>query len=117
VRREVDGSARRAQVPAMILLPLVENAVRHGIAARTGPGLVGVRARRDVDTLRLEVWDDGPGLGEAAASRPGGGIGLANTRARLAQLYGAAQRLELVDGDPRGLVVRLSLPFRETRVA
>ena len=120
VRREVDGSARRAQVPAMILLPLVENAVRHGIATRTGPGVVGIRARRDVDTLRLEVWDDGPGLGDAAAAtatRPGGGIGLANTRARLAQLYGAAQRLELVDGDPRGLVVRLSLPFRETRVA
>jgi signal transduction histidine kinase len=118
VRREVDGNARRAQVPAMILLPLVENAVRHGVAARPGPGVVGIRARRDVDTLRLEVWDDGPGLGDAAAAtatRPG--IGLANTRARLAQLYGAAQRLELVDGDPRGLVVRLSLPFRETRVA
>jgi len=118
VRREVAGDARGAQVPAMILLPLVENAVRHGVAARPGPGVVGIRARRDADTLRLEVWDDGPGLGETAAStalRPG--IGLANTRARLAQLYGASQALELVDGDPRGLVVRLSLPFHEVRVA
>jgi signal transduction histidine kinase len=80
--------------------------------------VVGIRARRDADTLRLEVWDDGPGLGDAAAAPPTRpGIGLANTRARLAQLYGAAQRLELVDGDPRGLVVRLSLPFRESCVA
>lgn len=118
VRWEVAGDARRAQVPAMILLPLVENAVRHGVATRTGPGVLGIRARRDAETLRLEVWDDGPGLSESAAAgsaRPG--IGLANTRARLAQLYGAAQGLELVDGDPRGLVVRLSLPFHEVRVA
>ncbi|MGH7614415.1 MAG: sensor histidine kinase [Gemmatimonadales bacterium] len=118
VRREVAGDARRAQVPSMILLPLVENAVRHGVAARPGPGVVGIRARREAGTLRLEVWDDGPGLGEptgTTASRRG--IGLANTRARLAQLYGAAQGLELLDGDPRGLVVRLTLPFRETLVA
>jgi len=119
VRWEVAGDARAAGVPAMILLPLVENAVRHGVSARPGPGVVGIRARRDADTLHLEVWDDGPGLEATArgAARGGRGIGLANTRARLAQLYGATHRVELLDGIPGGLVVRLSLPYRAARVA
>ena len=115
VRWEIAADARAARVPAMILLPLVENAVRHGVATRPGPGEVGIRARREAGTLLLEVWDDGPGLGDVAAPRRG--IGLANTRARLAQLYGVAHGLELRDGASGGLVVRLSLPFRETGVA
>ncbi len=72
VRREVAGDTRRAQVPAMILLPLVENAVRHGVAARAGPGVVGIRACRDAGILRLEVWDDGPGLTGEPETRGGG---------------------------------------------
>jgi LytS/YehU family sensor histidine kinase len=115
VRWEIAADTRAARVPAMILLPLVENAVRHGVATQPGPGEVGIRARREEGTLWLEVWDDGPGLGNVVPSRRG--IGLANTRARLAQLYGAAHGLELRDGASGGLVVRLSLPFRETRVA
>jgi two-component system, LytTR family, sensor kinase len=117
VRWEVAGDARAARVPAMILLPLVENAVRHGVSARPGPGVVGIRARRDADTLHLEVWDDGPGLDVAARGSVRRGIGLANTRARLAQLYGTTHRVELLDGAPMGLVVRVSLPYREARVA
>ncbi|MGE5744284.1 MAG: sensor histidine kinase, partial [Gemmatimonadota bacterium] len=117
VRWEVAGDVRAAWVPAMILLPLVENAVRHGVSARPGPGEVGIRARREADTLRLEVWDDGPGLDPSAQRAPRRGIGLANTQARLAQLYGATHRFELVDGAPTGLVVRVSLPFRAERVA
>ncbi|MGH7538506.1 MAG: ATP-binding protein [Gemmatimonadales bacterium] len=91
--------------------------MRHGVAARPGPGEVGIRGQRDASMLCLEVWDDGPGLGEAGSRRQRPGIGLANTRARLAQLYGAAHRVDLVDRAPGGLVVRLSLPFREARVA
>lgn len=117
VHWEIASETRAAGVPAMILLPLVENAVRHGIAARPGPGQVGIRARRDDGTLRVEVWDDGPGLLADAASGTRRGIGLANTAARLLQLYGPAQRLELVDGAPGGLVVRLSLPFHHPKVA
>jgi sensor histidine kinase YesM len=117
VRWEIASETTGAGVPAMILLPLVENAVRHGVAARPGPGQVGIRTRRDDGTLRVEIWDDGPGLDEDASRAPGRGIGLANTRARLLQLYGAAHRLELVDGSPMGLVVRLSLPFHLPRVA
>jgi len=117
VRWEVASDARAAQVPAMILLPLVENAVRHGVSARPGPGEVGIRARREADTLRLEVWDDGPGLPAVSLNSGRRGIGLANTQARLTQLYGATHHFELVDGTPTGLVVRVSLPFRAERVA
>ena len=117
VRWDIASETKNAGVPAMILLPLVENAVRHGVASRPGPGQVGIRTHKDNGTLQVEVWDDGPGLGEEAARAPGRGIGLANTRARLLQLYGPAQRLELVDRTPGGLVVRLSLPFHLPRVA
>jgi LytS/YehU family sensor histidine kinase len=113
----VASDARAARVPAMILLPLVENAIRHGVSSRPGPGEVGIRARRDADTLRLEVWDDGPGLDVTARSGARRGIGLANTRARLEQLYGDTHRVEFLDGAPVGLLVRVSLPYREARVA
>lgn len=112
VEYEVAADARSAQVPPMILLPLVENAVRHGLARHGGAGCVGIRARRVAERLELEVWDDGPGLAEPAGSDRRG-IGLGNTRERLAQLYGTASTFELVPGTPRGLVVRLGLPFRE----
>lgn len=117
VRWEVATDARAARVPAMILLPLVENAVRHGVSARPGPGEVGIRAQREADTLRLEVWDDGPGLPAVSQNGARRGIGLANTQARLTQLYGTTHRFELLDAAPSGLVVRLSLPFRAERVA
>jgi two-component system LytT family sensor kinase len=117
VHWEVANDARGARVPAMILLPLVENAIRHGVSSRPGPGEVGIRARRDADTLRLEVWDDGPGLGIAARGGVRRGIGLANTRARLEQLYGDTHRVELLEGTPMGLLVRVLLPYREARVA
>ena len=120
IRLDVAPDVRPALVPAMILLPLVENAVRHGLAAARGSGQVGIRARREgsAGTLALEVWDDGGGAVLATAQdRPAGrGIGLANTRARLQQLYGEAHRFELRDGEgggPGGLLVRLSIPYRE----
>ena len=71
---------------------------------------MGIRARRVAERLELEVWDDGEGLPERAAGERKG-IGLGNTRERLAQLYGAASTFELVPGEPRGLIVRLGFPF------
>ena len=113
VRVEVAPDVHPALVPSMILLPLLENAVRHGLGAAPGRGEVGIRARRERETLALEVWDDGAGLREGRDSPTGRtGIGLANTRARLEQLYGAAHSFELVSGRP-GLVVRLAIPYRE----
>src|SRR3954469_22532331 len=81
-----------AMVPNLILQPLVENALRHGIARRTAAGTVGVRANRDDGQLRIIVFDDGPGLQRDDGTPPIEGVGLSNTRARLAQLYGDRQR-------------------------
>ena len=111
----VDPRAATAVVPTLLLQPLVENAIRHGIEPREGPGRVRVRAERVGDRLVLEVSDNGPGLhGHGAEGRNGngGGIGLANTRARLAQLYGPAQAITVANGSEGGVVVRLEIPWR-----
>ncbi len=112
VRFDVAPDTLNAQVPSMVLQPLVENAVKHGIARRRAAGRIEVRARREDDTLELSVRDDGPGF---AAGQPGGrtGVGLSNTRARLAQLYGA-DGFEMYQGSGPGggALVRITLPFR-----
>lgn len=100
-------------VPSLVLQPIVENAIEHGMEDRPDKGHVHVRAARDGGgaSLLLEVSDDGPGLGGGAASpKHGNGIGLANTRERLARLYGPAGRVETLSG--RGLTVRLTIPLR-----
>ena len=81
------------RVPSFILQPLVENALEHGVAQRSGPGSVRITARADGSRLRIEIVDDGPGPASAGAIADG--IGLENTRRRLEQLYGANQRLSL----------------------
>ncbi len=110
----VDPQTLSCRVPNLILQPIVENAIRHGIAVRSGPGHVEVRAERRGDVLHLQVRDNGPGLTAGPAARPQseGGVGLSNTRARLAQLYGAAYRFELQDAPEGGTVVTLEIPFR-----
>ena len=111
---DADPAALDALLPSLILQPLVENAIRYGIEPRAAPGRVEIRARLDDDRLVIEVEDDGPGLPLAAQKDPNGGcgIGLANTRARLEQLYGDRQQFSLVNGGGRGLVVRLAIPYR-----
>ena len=111
LREDVAGDARAALVPSMILQPLVENAVRHGIEARPGPGCVTIRARREGAELRLEVRDTGPGF-TAAAAAGREGIGLANTRARLAELYGGAERVDTGNLGEGGAFVSLRIPWR-----
>ena len=113
-RLEVDITADNgvldAQVPTLVLQPLVENAIRHGIARRTAAGRLAVSATRMGDRLVLKVTDDGPGLN---GWHPGAGmgVGLRNTQARLQQLYGSQQRLELQDGSSEGSVATIELPF------
>jgi signal transduction histidine kinase len=111
VEYDVTPDARAARVPPMLLLPLVENAVRHGLAQRGGAGCVGIRARRVGERLELEVWDDGAGLADRKETERRG-IGLDNTRERLSQLYGSVSTLELVARDPRGVMARVTVPFR-----
>ena len=111
VVQDIDPDTLDAEVPSLFLQPIVENAVRHGIAQRPGPGLIEIRARRTGDTLALEVLDTGPGFGDGP-DLARGGVGLANARARLEQLYGRAQRLELLTAPSGGAMVRVVLPFR-----
>jgi two-component system LytT family sensor kinase len=106
--------AHGAWVPHMVLQPLVENAIKHGLAAREEGGRVEVSARRRGPWLVLEVRDDGVGLDEAARrSAPGGGIGTANTRARLAHLYGDRHALEIAPAEGGGTRVSLRLPYHD----
>jgi len=96
-----------AHVPSMMLLTLVENAVKHGINPLAEGGFVRMRAERQGDTLRIEVADNGRGLTVAE----GHGMGLANIRSRLAMLYGHRADLGLERGEPRGVVASVVLPF------
>jgi LytS/YehU family sensor histidine kinase len=98
-------------VPYLILQPIVENAVRHGIAERAGAGRIEVRASTAKDRLSLAVEDDGVGPGgDAASSRTG--IGLANIRARLEQLYGAEGSVTIDSRPGRGSRVTVLMPLQ-----
>jgi len=110
--KEVPAEVADALVPSMILQPLIENSVVHGIAQRKGPGRITVRASRSEQSLLLEVCDTGPGFGLAKADNGPRGLGLGTTRARLEQLYGSKQRLECVDLEDGGAAVRISMPLR-----
>jgi len=112
---QLDPEAAGALVPSLFLQPLVENAIRHGNAEREGRGAVAVRARRQGDTLILEVEDDGPGdLGAAdrTPARREPGLGLAATAERLKLLYGEAQTFSAGNGERGGFLVRACLPYR-----
>jgi len=113
---DVAPDALDAAVPNLLLQPLVENALKHGIAPRAAGGRVTVRARVDGGVLQLEVADDGAGLA-ATATSGAAGLGLANTRARLDRLYGGAARLHLHAGAQGGAVVRVELPCRSLAAA
>jgi len=101
-----------AGVPKLLLQPLVENALRHGLAPYAARGELTLHAHRENDVLHLRVTDTGPGLVGAAGFAAGTGVGLKNTRARLRELYGPAQRLELKPGERGGLSAEVTLPFR-----
>ncbi|HWY87211.1 MAG TPA: sensor histidine kinase [Gemmataceae bacterium] len=110
VKMDIAPEAMEAQVPNLILQPLVENAIRHGIEPRSRPGRVEVHACRQADALSLEVCDNGNGMTTAKPAREG--VGLSNTRARLRELYGEAHRFELGTGPEGGLRVGLTIPYR-----
>ena len=113
---EADEAALRAEVPNLVLQPLVENAIRHGALARPGEGHVWIRARIEGRNLLLSVEDDGPGF-RRPSSAAGHGVGLANTRARLERLYPGRHRLTLDAGARGGAAALIVLPFDEPREA
>lgn len=108
---DVEEGIEAALVPAMVLQPVVENAMQHGAPPPPTAARIGVRARREGARLVLEVRDNGPGLGGAAPL--GRGVGLTVTADRLRALYGDAQSLEFEEAPGGGLVVRMTIPWRE----
>ena len=111
----VDDRARGALVPNLILQPLVENALKHGVAATDGPGRVEVGIQRDGADVVLTVRDNGPGP-TTATSGPSG-VGLRNTTARLEQLYGTDQRFTLRAAPGGGTIAEVRLPYHTRSAA
>lgn len=101
-----------ARIPPLLLQPLVENAIRHTVGERPGPGRVDVAVRREGERLVCTVADDGPGLAGDPDQALGKGVGLVNTRDRLRWLHGDAASLRLSNGSGGGLTVRIEVPFR-----
>jgi signal transduction histidine kinase len=103
---EVPAEIAQLQFPALMLLTLVENAIKHGIAPQLDGGTIMIRALVEGGVLRIEVRDTGVGLREIA----GKGMGLANVRARLSALFGAGARLVIEPNAPHGVVAAIEIP-------
>ena len=112
VEQNVPDELMKALVPALILQPLVENAIRHGIEPQRAPGLISIEAKQEGGRLHLIVRDDGRGLPRPESNNSGRrGIGLANTQARLKGLYGADHSFSVGKAEPQGCQVDIHLPF------
>jgi len=112
VEKQVDPAVQLALVPFLLLQPLVENAVRHGIEPREQAGHVTIAARRNNGMLELSVRDDGAGLPQGQGVSARTGIGLTNTRSRLRHLYGENFQFEISELAEGGLEARIALPYR-----
>lgn len=108
VVQEIEPETLAARVPSLILQPLIENAIRHGLTRHATGGTIRIRALRQDGELRLEVQDDGAGIDDVAM---GEGVGLRNTRARLTTLYGARQSFTVGRANGAGTIARITLPY------
>ncbi|MDO8677703.1 MAG: sensor histidine kinase [Acidobacteriota bacterium] len=108
---DVDSDTLDALVPNLLLQPLVENAIKHGIGPRPTPGHIAVRARRRGAMLELDVQDNGVGLSAARLTDFNRGVGLSNTRSRLDHLYGSLHRFEFRQPAEGGLLVYIAIPM------
>ena len=110
VRMQIDPETRDALVPNLLFQPLVENAIRYGVAPHASPGSVNISTTRTDGQLVIQVRDSGNGAPSARATAFKQGVGLTNTRARLTHLYGEAHQLDLSKG-PGGFTVAVTIPF------
>src|SRR5262249_17302211 len=107
VKMEIDEGSMEHSVPVLILQPLVENAVRHGIAQNAGPGEISIQSEKRDGMLQLRIRDTGPGIVNRKIQE---GIGLINTKRRLQQTYGNDFRFEMQNEEFGGLLVSLEIP-------
>jgi signal transduction histidine kinase len=115
VRFRIEPQALDARLPNLILQPIVENAIKHGIVPHTGQGQIEIEAARLNGLLHVQVTDNGPGLVNGDQGKIlKEGVGLANTQARLQQLYGNDHRLDLINTARGGFSVILEIPFKQT---
>jgi signal transduction histidine kinase len=110
IEKDVDPAALESTVPSFLLLPLVENALQHGIGARPGPGRLRIAVARKDGRVEIALEDDGAGLARERDGYARSGLGLANARERLRLLHGDRCRFELAPARPRGAALRLSFP-------
>ncbi len=113
VEMEISPDTLDASVPNMILQPLVENAIKHGIAPRSTGGKIQIEAHRNNGSLELTVSDNGIGVPFKDVEHLSEGVGLSNTRRRLKHLYGDKHKFDLTNAETSGLRVNLTIPFRE----
>ena len=117
VRKEIEPATLECAVPPLVLQPLVENAIRHGIEPLGSPGRVCIEARQEADELVLLVEDDGVGMDPPDTGRPvnGHGVGLASIRERLVSLYGERGQVVLRGKPGAGVQAEVRLPFHPLR--
>ena len=111
---QIDDDARRAMLPNLLLQPIIENAIKYAIAPSESGGTIGIAASVENGALCVRVIDDGPGLPKNPPSKPdktSSGVGIANTRQRLLQIYGPEHEFRLSNRDPKGLEVYIQIPF------
>ncbi|MDQ4122372.1 MAG: histidine kinase [Acidobacteriota bacterium] len=114
VKTDIEPETLDACVPNLILQPIIENAIRHGISKQIEPGVISIATRRIGEKLLIQIEDNGPGLNSRIKTNNNGkgGIGLANTRARLLHLYGENHSLKISKSEPSGVRVSLEIPFK-----
>jgi two-component system, LytTR family, sensor kinase len=115
IEYRIDAAALDVLVPTLILQPIVENAIRHGLEPMTRPGTLTVEAQADGDTMWLRVRDDGAGLPKSWKRREG--VGLTNTRSRIDRLYGEQAALTVRENPGGGVLVDIYIPLRRSSVA
>jgi sensor histidine kinase YesM len=110
IEMDIEPKALEVKVPNLILQPIVENAIRHGVAKQTNSGRIAIRAFRAKKRLIMQVEDNGPGLKPNGNSASSGGIGLNNARARLQQFYGNDFQMDIANSGGHGVIVTLDIP-------
>jgi hypothetical protein len=113
---EVDDNVLDAMVPNLVLQPIVENAIRHGVSRSADTTTITISAQENAGELKLSVCDDGPGFSDSPPDEVKEGLGIANTRERLSQLYGSSSSLLLDNMTPRGAAVSISIPLHTSPI-